>query len=365
MTQRPVIVTGMHRSGTSAVARVVNLLGVDLGPEEDLMEAKPDNPEGFWENRHIVQIDDDLLAVLGGRWDEPPLTYGWERQAGIDDLQARAEKALERIEGERPGFKDPRAALLLGFWKRIWPDAQVVTVVRHPVAVARSLEHRNGFDPEKSAALWLRYTAEALAGVDSPTVVAYEDLLSEPEKVVTQLASELGLKPSFEAVTEAVASIRTGRPPASELPNGDVGPMMSAALELHRLLPNSSRFVAAMVAQGLQGGIALERLLATEARLGEVVDMADRFHEELKKAQRDFAAARAEADRLQGEAAHRMEALRREERARELLVSKMAEIEQELAWRRRIQARLERIVGRRILVFLSGHRELLKEENRS
>jgi hypothetical protein len=50
----------MHRCGTSLTARVLNLLGYSLGPEEDLLEHKFDNPAGFWEQRPIVEINDPI-----------------------------------------------------------------------------------------------------------------------------------------------------------------------------------------------------------------------------------------------------------------------------------------------------------------
>jgi len=42
-----VLILGMHRSGTSAAARAVNLLGVDLGAP--LLPPRDDNPVGCWE----------------------------------------------------------------------------------------------------------------------------------------------------------------------------------------------------------------------------------------------------------------------------------------------------------------------------
>ena len=63
---------GMHRSGTSLVSRVLNVLGVYLGPEEHLMRPSSDNPTGHWESRPIKEINDEILSILGGSWSEPP-----------------------------------------------------------------------------------------------------------------------------------------------------------------------------------------------------------------------------------------------------------------------------------------------------
>jgi hypothetical protein len=72
----PIFVVGMHRSGTSAIARLLNLLGVDLG--DDLLPSAVDNETGFWESRRVVEANDAILATLSSRWDSPPrLPEGW------------------------------------------------------------------------------------------------------------------------------------------------------------------------------------------------------------------------------------------------------------------------------------------------
>ena len=62
-----VLVLGMHRSGTSLVIRLLNLLGVSLGSEEHLLPpVDGDNPTGFWEHREVAMINDTILDHLGG-----------------------------------------------------------------------------------------------------------------------------------------------------------------------------------------------------------------------------------------------------------------------------------------------------------
>ena len=75
-----ICVLGMHRSGTSLLARILNLIGVDLGPDEVLTtEPVADNPKGYWEHHEITAISDAILKRHGGSWDEPPLLPpGWE-----------------------------------------------------------------------------------------------------------------------------------------------------------------------------------------------------------------------------------------------------------------------------------------------
>lgn len=66
-TQDIVCILGMHRSGTSALTRVLNLIGVDLGSEEILTtEPVADNPKGYWEHGEITAISDAILKGTEG-----------------------------------------------------------------------------------------------------------------------------------------------------------------------------------------------------------------------------------------------------------------------------------------------------------
>ena len=124
---RVICVTGMHRSGTSLAARAVNLLGVSFGTAASLLLPGPDNPAGYWENRAVKELDDVLLAHLGGSWDHPPLLLpGWELAPDLDPLVSQAAEIVARdlVAGDHRvggvvGFKDPRLALLLPFWMRV------------------------------------------------------------------------------------------------------------------------------------------------------------------------------------------------------------------------------------------------------
>ena len=62
----PVCITGMHRSGTSMIARILNLCGLYLGPQDKMMPPKPDNPQGFWENIDLAVLNENILMHLGG-----------------------------------------------------------------------------------------------------------------------------------------------------------------------------------------------------------------------------------------------------------------------------------------------------------
>src|SRR6516164_8769546 len=65
---RAVIVLGMHRSGTSAVTRVVSLLGADL--PKNLLPPSLTNELGYWESSDLMTIHDELLSSGGSKWDD-------------------------------------------------------------------------------------------------------------------------------------------------------------------------------------------------------------------------------------------------------------------------------------------------------
>ena len=160
----PIAIAGMHRSGTSMVAQFLHRCGVFLGPDTILMEAAEQNPEGFWEHVQVVEINDELLSLLGGGWDYPPHPpVEWESPR-FDHLRSRATRVFAEFrEHERWGWKDPRTSLTLPFWRGVVDDLQVVAVVRNPLEVALSLRHRNGFSLALGLALWQATYRQLLA----------------------------------------------------------------------------------------------------------------------------------------------------------------------------------------------------------
>src|SRR5690606_12464887 len=131
----------MHRSGTSALTRILNLHGAALGGE--LMPARPDNPGGFWELREAVAIHERLLAALGMAWDDPrPLPRDWQAGDAARAAEAGIGALIDReFAGETLwAVKDPRLCRFAPLWARamrargIAPHA--ILVARHPAEVA-------------------------------------------------------------------------------------------------------------------------------------------------------------------------------------------------------------------------------------
>jgi hypothetical protein len=281
---RIICITGMHRSGTSVVARIVNLLGVELGPPDEHIPSSKNNPRGFWEHQAIKDFNARLLSELGGSWRRPPrLVDGWEHARRLDPHRKEAVALLADILGDADlaGWKDPRTSLLLPFWRSVCALERTVLTVRHPQEVAASLLARNGFDPEQTADLWLRYTVAAWRDDPDCVLVDYAQLFEDRDGAVRRLAEELGL----ELTSDAHAAIREffdpglrhhdARPPA--------GPTMALAEVVYAQLRTASPRELLPLAQ-----VVHQHLVADDGKL-------------LEAAQRRARRAEAELQRIRGQ----------------------------------------------------------------
>lgn len=193
---RIVCIGGMHCSGTSATARIMDLLGVDMGPPEVAAPARRTNTKGLWEHPGLTRLGERILKSLGGSWDRPPaLEPGWHTAPELDSFRDAALEMIEPIFGTSGlwGWKDPRNSLLVAFWQDLLGPMRHVVCVRHPEDVAASLVKRDGMAREYALSLWLRYTRDLLeATQDRPrTIVFYEDLWAGPA-VFRSLATLIG-----------------------------------------------------------------------------------------------------------------------------------------------------------------------------
>lgn len=236
---RAVVVLGMHRSGTSLLASLMQALGVDLGPDL-LLDRTPDNEAGYWEHKDIAEVQEAILNQLGRTWYKPqgqvPLPDGWWRQPELRPWR-RALADIVRKETAATvgawGFKDPRTVRLLPLWHEIFADAGVrptfVLAVRNPEAVAKSLAKRDDMTPAAAQLLWLEHTLDAFryAGDRIAAVVDYDDWFQRPVATARALMERLGIAwPADEAALEAVLAriVRPdlrhgeGRHPAGLLP---------------------------------------------------------------------------------------------------------------------------------------------------
>lgn len=200
--RRAIIVLGMHRSGTSALARVLNLTGVDLG--SNLMPPAPNaNENGFWEHMDIFRSNEKLLQDLNSSWDDVrPYPAGWWNSDIAETYKLEIISILERdFAGSKFwGVKDPRICRFLPLWVPLLNEIDskplFIFIIRNPLEVVASLAKRNGFPKGKSCLLWLRYLIEAEKGTrnSSRIFVTYEELLSDWKGLVSRVGKSFGLR---------------------------------------------------------------------------------------------------------------------------------------------------------------------------
>jgi 2-polyprenyl-3-methyl-5-hydroxy-6-metoxy-1,4-benzoquinol methylase len=196
-----VFVVGMGRSGTSALTRVLSLCGAAL-PLQTL-PANFGNPTGYWEPELALRINDRFLQAHASSWYDAKLRLPAPSVAADDEAELVAHASALLAEGfEQHGpivVKDPRISALLPYWTAAAAKAglrtSIVLCFRDPDEVAASLDRRDALPAAHSRALWLKYNlmAERDSRAFDRVFVAYDDVLSDWERVVERCAGELGL----------------------------------------------------------------------------------------------------------------------------------------------------------------------------
>jgi hypothetical protein len=254
-----VVVLGMHRSGTSAMARCLALCGAALPAA--LMPAAEGNPTGHWEPERIADFNETLLRARGSRWDEifGPRVEPQLAEA-VAPLMDRA-RALLRDDYGDAGLivlKEPRMTRLMDLWRPAIAQegfaAVYVVMVRSPQEVAQSLRVRNGLPTSQGLLLWTSYmlAAEQATRGRPRAFIPFDRLLDEPEAVLdaveaagrirlprrdrdsaldieaflrqalkTSLRPGLGSGPGFEPVDRLYDHLMAqaqGRPPNDDIP---------------------------------------------------------------------------------------------------------------------------------------------------
>jgi hypothetical protein len=203
----------MHRSGTSLITRLLNLSGLYLGQEGDMEEPAADNPEGYWENRKFVAINNALLAALGAGWDYAPGLGALEalEPERLRKLGDQGRLLLREFEGCEPwGWKDPRNSLLVPFWGQLLPDLRFVICLRNPLDVAASLYRRNGFSLPRSLTLWKEYN-ERLLGCTRPecrVITHYDGYFGDAEPELTRVSAFFDLTLRDESLQACAQATR-------------------------------------------------------------------------------------------------------------------------------------------------------------
>ena len=191
-----IVILGMHRSGTSLVASMLEAMGVHMG--DRLLGANEYQPHGHFEDMDFLTMNQAILQDAGGNWADPP---AWEAIEGAGErLKHQIAGLVHQKQRGLWGWKDPRTCLTAGLYHPHLDDARYVVVRRDRPAVVTSLMKRGGGNVEDWAALCGLYEARVvqfLTGPEAPVhFVRYEDL-THPKtgaKEALKLAEFVGLE---------------------------------------------------------------------------------------------------------------------------------------------------------------------------
>ena len=194
-----ILVFGMHRSGTSAMTRALDLSGASLGSR--LVTESAGNETGHWENAFAVETNERLLATLGRSWDDVrALPDNWTAHQAARQAVA-AIRGYAGMDLTTPVFalKDPRLCRLAPIWLEALdaPDCRMsaLIVLRHPLEIAASLAARDGFSLGRSLLLWLRHMLECEAATRQMPrcFVRYEQLLQDGPYALDRIRAALAV----------------------------------------------------------------------------------------------------------------------------------------------------------------------------
>jgi hypothetical protein len=230
----PIVVLGMHRSGTSILTRMLQVCGVHIGPRLDRN----------FESLFLRGLNVRLLRQAGAEWYAPE---PYRRQRADPAFHAECVRTLDealrarfaprflgwtrrvRLPGAAfPwGWKDPRTCLTMDAWLEVFPEARVVHVIRHPLDVALSLQRREEqrraqgkhpcppvVDLNHNLGLWETYVQDGLRYRrlgDRYHELRYEDLLADAPARLGEILAACHLEPPRRRVARAGALVDSAR----------------------------------------------------------------------------------------------------------------------------------------------------------
>ncbi len=206
-----IIVTGMHRSGTSFTCNLLHAMGADYGDDQLLLKSDVWNQRGYFENLEVLALNNRLIlgktaavfyeqvlashlgekskAVLKSILNLPSFIFPTpgkiERQSFqcLEKLDQLSEKYSETV------VKDVRFCLTLGVWRKQGDPSKVLFCYRHPWEVAMSLKRRQHIPLWKGFQLWAQHVegffkqAQDLPGV----IVNYHHFMGEEADALQEM----------------------------------------------------------------------------------------------------------------------------------------------------------------------------------
>ncbi|MBV2186329.1 MAG: glycoside hydrolase family 99-like domain-containing protein [Rhizobium sp.] len=212
-SRQAILVLGMHRSGTSALAGLLSLLGAQ--PPKTLIQGDASNERGYWESNVLGRFHDRLLASAGSVWsDWGAFSQTWYASLQAEEYREELPGLLTKEFGDARLFiiKDPRICRISPFWLRVLGDLdiepKIILPIRNPLEVAQSLNKRDDMPITEGLLLWLRHCldAEVATRTVSRCFLRYDDLLRDWRGVVEKISRNLDVAlPRWSAETQLSA----------------------------------------------------------------------------------------------------------------------------------------------------------------
>lgn len=223
-----ILILGMHRSGTSATARLINMMGAYFAPDKLALPTDASNPKGFWERQDVMRLNNKLLHQQQCLWNRIPHWSQQQAENPPPELQHDITSLVASLDQHQPWFlKDPRFCLTLPSWLPALQNPVAVMVYRHPLEIAVSLHKRDNIPLTYSIALWEHYAVHLLNTTRNlPCIyLSHAHLLRDPIATCKQLYADLTAKgitgltcPSDDAITQFVDPSLYRAKPTAGLP---------------------------------------------------------------------------------------------------------------------------------------------------
>ena len=246
----PVIIIGMHRSGTTMITKMLEQLGLFVGHEKD------DNCESlfFFNLNHwmfkvgISKVDYPQNMLLMNPNCKAELVNAVDFHLGHGKKQSYlgGVKMADIRDIDIPwGWKEPRNTYTLDIYKELFPNAKIIHIYRHPLDAAnsylkRDVDRRNIFemtwkkkikrkwlmadkyhqnfrlkDIGDGYALWQEYVTRALSWEeefdDRMKTYKYEDFLDQPQGPLKEMAGFCGLNVNDDDIRASLANVDASR----------------------------------------------------------------------------------------------------------------------------------------------------------
>ena len=203
---KQIVVLGMHRSGTSTVARILSEVGINMG--ERLLGASSSNPMGHFEDADFFDLNNEIFSTLDADWMQPP------EVREVELLGSKFSKRIKEIlenRGRVYGVKEPKLCFTISLIQQFLDNPYYIIVHRREAAVVNSLNVRNGTSEEDGKALYRKYN-NALEGflttVPENRVLSlnYEDLIANPNEGIRLILkfTDIGHQHDVERIAKTI-----------------------------------------------------------------------------------------------------------------------------------------------------------------